>query len=54
MSREATERLTARMYKHHLKRTGKLPSGKETREMERKARRTAETAERAENRKSRR
>jgi len=40
--REAVERLIARMYKHHLKASGRLPSGKEVKEMEGKAMRVAE------------
>lgn len=37
MSREAREKLTARLYKHSLKTTGRLPTGKETRAMEKKS-----------------
>lgn len=48
-SRRAVERLTERIYKDKLQRTGKLPSGRETREMERKAVSTAERAERRKN-----
>lgn len=44
--REAVERLISRMYKHHLKATGKLPSGREVREMEGKAISTATRAAR--------
>lgn len=36
MSREAVERLRARLYKHRLKTTGALPTGRETRSMEKK------------------
>ena len=45
MSREATERLLTRMYREHLKVTGRLPSAKEVRAMERKAQRIAEMAD---------
>ena len=45
MSREATERLTARIYREKLEKTGRLPDGKETREMERKAVKIAEEVE---------
>lgn len=43
------ERLTERMYKDKLQRTGRLPSGREVREMEKKAIATAERAERKKN-----
>jgi hypothetical protein len=49
MSREAREKLVARMYKQQLKSTGKLPSGREKRVIERKA---AQAAQRAERKKS--
>ncbi len=50
MSREAVERVTARIYKHELKRTGRLPTGSAKHEMEQKARQTAERVERAKKR----
>ncbi|MBI4950032.1 MAG: hypothetical protein HY955_07810 [Deltaproteobacteria bacterium] len=48
--RRAVERLIERIYKERLKKTGKLPSGRETREIEVKAKKTAMDTE---NRKSR-
>ena len=36
MSREAVERMRARLYKDRLKKTGRLPSGKETLSMEKR------------------
>lgn len=43
--REAVERLVGRMYKHHLKNTGRLPDGAEVRRMENHAATVAERAE---------
>lgn len=43
--REAVERLVSRMYKHHLKNTGRLPSGTEVRGMENRAAVVAERAD---------
>ncbi len=40
--RESVERLIGRMYRHHLQSTGRLPTEKEKRLMERKARQVAE------------
>lgn len=51
MSRVAVQKLAGRMYQAHVKSTGRLPSGKEIRDIEKKALRTAE---RAENRKGKR
>jgi len=48
--RKAVEKLIKRIYDERLRRTGRLPSTGETRDIERKA---METAEAAENRKSR-
>ena len=39
--RRAVEKLVERIYKDRLKRTGRLPSGKETREIEGKAKKAA-------------
>lgn len=41
MSREATERVTGRLYQHQLKTTGRLPTGKESRVMEKRAQKIA-------------
>lgn len=49
--RRAVERLIERMYKDRLKKTGRLPSGKETREIEGKAKKTAMDVENRHNRK---
>lgn len=43
---ESVEKVVARIYRDRLKRTGKLPDGKEVREMEIKTMKAAETAER--------
>jgi hypothetical protein len=37
VGREAVERLKARIYKHQLRSTGRLPTGKESAVMEKKA-----------------
>ncbi len=42
MSRKVVERLRARLYKHRLETTGRLPTGKETRALEEKAVKIAE------------
>lgn len=39
--REAVERVVARMYRHALRTTGRLPTGRERRTMESRARRAA-------------
>ena len=45
MSRVAVQKLAGRMYQAHVKSTGRLPSGKEIRDIEKKAIKTAERAE---------
>ena len=49
--RRAVEKLVERIYKDRLKRTGRLPSDKETREIEAKAKKTAMDVENRDNRK---
>lgn len=41
----AVEKVIERVYKDRLVRTGRLPSSKETKEIERKVRQAAETSE---------
>ncbi len=41
MSREAAENLTGRQYKELLKRSGRLPTSKEVRELEKRSERIA-------------
>lgn len=43
--RKAVEKVVERLYKDRLERTGRLPSGKETRDMERKVRKAAEASD---------
>lgn len=50
MTREAVKRVIERMYKQHRE-SVRFPTGKDVREMERKAQRIAETAERRKTRK---
>lgn len=44
--REVVANLVSRMYKHNLENTGRLPSGKEVRQMEKKAVQTAQRVDR--------
>lgn len=44
MVRKTVEKVVGRMYRHHEKTTGSLPTFREIREMERKAKKAAEKA----------